>query len=256
MPSGAVAWVETKAPALRQQPGHGLHRERVCVVAQPTREGPVANRGYPADLAELRAWFPSDSACVDCLDWLRWPEGFRCPHCGAADAGRDHSGRYRCKGCRRRVSVTAGTIFDKTRIPMTVWFEAVWLVTADKGGVSAAHLHRVLPISSYPTAWAMLARLRQVMGAVESTRLFRYGRGRRDLHRRSSRRQSRSWRTGEDARGQGDRDHTPRVGACPPRRDPGRVGAIAERLRHDQHRAGHRRDHRRVDGIPYASPSR
>lgn len=140
-------------------------------MAQPTREGPVANRDYPADLAELRAWFPSDGACMDYLDWLRWPDGFRCPHCGAADAGRDHSGRYRCKGCRRRVSVTAGTIFDKTRIPMTVWFEAVWLVTADKGGVSAAHLHRVLPISSYPTAWAMLARLRQVMGAAESTRL-------------------------------------------------------------------------------------
>lgn len=133
--------------------------------------GPVPGRDYPADLAELRAWFSTDSACTDYLDWLRWPEGFCCPRCGSRAAGREQSGRYRCRGCRKQVSVTSGTIFDKTRTPLTVWFEAVWLVTASKSGVSASHLHRVLPISSYQTAWTMLGRLRQVMSTAESAPL-------------------------------------------------------------------------------------
>ena len=69
------------------------------------------------------------------------------------------------------LSVTSGTIFDKTRIPLSVWFEVVWLVTSSKTGVPAAHLHRVLPISSYQSAWAMLARLRQVMTSDQSALL-------------------------------------------------------------------------------------
>lgn len=127
----------------------------------------VAGRDYPADLAQFRAWFPTDEACLDYLDWLRWPDGFCCPGCGSRRASGG-VGRYRCTGCDRRVSVTAGTLLDKTRTPLTVWFEAVWLMVADKTGVSASHLYRVLPISSYQTAWAMLARLRTVMGSADS----------------------------------------------------------------------------------------
>lgn len=136
-------------------------------MAEPT-VGPVAGRDYPADSAQLRAWFPTDDACLDYLDWLRWPDGFRCPHCGSDTAGREATGRYRCRGCRKQVSVTSGTVFHKTRTPLTVWFEVAWLVTASKSGVSAAHLHRVLPISSYQTAWTMLSKLRQVMTTAES----------------------------------------------------------------------------------------
>lgn len=128
--------------------------------------GLVAGVDYPMDTAQFRAWFPDDDACLDFLDWLRWPGGFVCPHCAAVSAGVDDRRRYRCHGCRRRVSVTAGTIFEGTRIPLTVWFEAAWMLTTDKTGVSAAHIHRVLPINSYPTAWAMLARLRSVMSSA------------------------------------------------------------------------------------------
>lgn len=67
--------------------------------------------------------------------------------------------------------MTAGTIFEKTRVPLTVWFEAVWLMTTNKSGISAAYLHRVLPISSYQTAWTMLAKLRQAMTSTNSTLL-------------------------------------------------------------------------------------
>lgn len=137
----------------------------------PHPQSPVAGRHYPIDVAQLRAWFPSDAACLDYLDWLRWPTGFVCPHCQADTAGSDTVGRYRCHGCRRRVSVTAGTVFDKTRTPLTVWFEAIWLMTVNIMGVSATHLHRVLPVSSYQTAWTMLAKLRSVMSAAHSTQL-------------------------------------------------------------------------------------
>jgi hypothetical protein len=69
------------------------------------------------------------------------------------------------------VSVTAGTIFDKTRTPLTVWFEAAWLMTVPKNGVSALTLSRILPVGSYQTAWAMLARLRSAMSSVGKDRL-------------------------------------------------------------------------------------
>jgi hypothetical protein len=68
-----------------------------------------------------------------------------------------------CGGCARRTSVTAGTIFDKTRTPLTVWFHACWLFATAKDGVSARQLQRVLEIGSYHTAWAMLHRLRSAL---------------------------------------------------------------------------------------------
>lgn len=60
--------------------------------ADPKTVAPVAGRDYTADLAQLRAWFPGDEACLDYLDWLRWPLGFCCPHCGSDTAGRDGPG--------------------------------------------------------------------------------------------------------------------------------------------------------------------
>jgi transposase-like protein len=72
-------------------------------------------------------------------------------------------GRFRCGACDGRTSVTAGTIFDKTRTPLTVWFTACWLFATQKDGVSAQSLQRALEIGSYQTAWAMLHRLRSVL---------------------------------------------------------------------------------------------
>jgi transposase-like protein len=72
-------------------------------------------------------------------------------------------GRFWCEPCRRRVSVTAGTIFHRTRTPLTIWFAAAWYMTAAKNGVSARTLHRLLGFGSYQTAWAMLHRFRTAM---------------------------------------------------------------------------------------------
>lgn len=72
-------------------------------------------------------------------------------------------GRWKCAGCGDRTSPTAGTIFDRTRTPLTVWFTACWLFASQKDGISALSLKRLLEIGSYQTAWAMLQRLRSVL---------------------------------------------------------------------------------------------
>jgi hypothetical protein len=72
---------------------------------------------------------------LDDLDWLRWPKGFVCPHCAATTSWILSDGRRSCGGCRQRVSAMAGTIFHRTRTPLTVWFEAAWLMTTQKQGV-------------------------------------------------------------------------------------------------------------------------
>ena len=125
---------------------------------------PVAGQDYPATWREFEDWFASDEACAAYLEQLRWPSGFGCPNCGVVDIpGRSTRGRLICRACRHQCSVTAGTIFDKTRTSLRVWFAAAWYLTSQKQGVSALGLQRVLGLNSYQTAWAMLHRLRRAM---------------------------------------------------------------------------------------------
>jgi transposase-like protein len=119
-------------------------------------------RHYPRSAGEFQSWFSTDADCLDYLEWLRWPDGFSCPACGGS-GWRLGDGRFECAGCGGRTSVTAGTIFDRTRTPLTVWFTACWMFATQKDGVSAQSLQRALDIGSYQTAWAMLGRLRSVL---------------------------------------------------------------------------------------------
>lgn len=124
---------------------------------------PRAGIHYPGSTGDFHAWFSTDADCLDYLEWLRWRDGFVCPDCGHAGGWRMGDGRFRCTECHSRTSVTAGTIFDRTRTPLTVWFGVCWLFATAKDGVSALHIKRVLDIGSYQTAWAMLHRLRSVL---------------------------------------------------------------------------------------------
>jgi len=124
---------------------------------------PRAGKHYPRSVGEFQAWFRTDADCLDYLEWLRWPAGFTCPGCGHRGGWRLADGRFMCSGCGGRTSVTAGTIFDRTRTPLTVWFMACWLFATGKDGISALSLKRTLEIGSYQTAWAMLHRLRSVL---------------------------------------------------------------------------------------------
>ena len=124
---------------------------------------PRVGMHYPRSLGEFQAWFRTDADCLDYLEWLRWPGGFLCPGCRHSGGWRLGDDRFMCTACGDRTSVTAGTIFDRTRTPLTVWFTACWLFATGKDGISALGLKRVLEIGSYQTAWAMLHRLRSVL---------------------------------------------------------------------------------------------
>ncbi len=125
---------------------------------------PTVGQDYPATWIDFEDWFASEEACAAYVEQLRWPSGFVCPACGVADdPGRTSRGRLGCRACRYQCSVTAGTIFDKTRTPLRVWFAAAWYITSQKQGISALGLQRVLGLTSYETAWAMLHRFRRAM---------------------------------------------------------------------------------------------
>jgi transposase-like protein len=118
---------------------------------------------YPKTVAESERRFATDEACRDYLFMLRWPGGFRCPRCGSGKAWPLGRVLFECSGCGYQVSVIAGTIFQDTHKPLTMWFRAIWWVTAQKNGASALGLKRVLGLGSYQTAWTWLHKLRRAM---------------------------------------------------------------------------------------------
>jgi transposase-like protein len=118
---------------------------------------------YPVDVIDFQDMFPTDDACFNYLCLIRWPDGFRCPHCQHDDAWRLGRGIFRCRQCHKDVSVTVGTIFQDTRKPLRLWFHAMWHVVCQKNGVSALGLQKMLGLGSYRTAWTWLHKLRTAM---------------------------------------------------------------------------------------------
>jgi transposase-like protein len=118
---------------------------------------------YPKTLLELEERFGTEEACRHYLGQLRWPTGFICPFCRGKGGWLDRRQRWTCQACRRQSTVTAGTIFEGTHLPLRVWFRAAWLVTSQKFGASALGVQRVLGLGSYETAWSWLHKLRRAM---------------------------------------------------------------------------------------------
>lgn len=118
---------------------------------------------YPRTLREFEAHFSTENACREYLFRLRWPDGFICPRCGTHGGWSAKSGRIICNGCRFGTTVTAGTIFQDSHQPLTVWFRAMWWMTNQKTGLSGLGLQRLLGLGSYRTAWMMLHKLRSAM---------------------------------------------------------------------------------------------
>jgi transposase-like protein len=118
---------------------------------------------YPRTLLEFESRFSTDEACRAYLFALRWANGWACPRCGSRAAWTVRRGLWRCGECRYEASVTAGTVFQDTHLPLRVWFRAMWHVTSQKSGVSALGLQRALGLGSYKTAWAMLHKMRRAM---------------------------------------------------------------------------------------------
>lgn len=107
--------------------------------------------------------FPTEDACLEYLSLIRWPDGYICTRCNAKKYLKLGRGLYRCLSCKYECSVIAGTLFQDTRKPLKLWFQAIWYVVGQKNGVSALGLQKALGLGSYHTAWEWLHKLRRAM---------------------------------------------------------------------------------------------
>jgi transposase-like protein len=114
--------------------------------------------------------FTDEDAAREALEACRWPNGPVCPHCGAFDrlvliGGEKHShrpGLYYCNGCKGQFTVTVGSVFERSKVPLTKWWLATFLLGSSKKGISTHQLHRMLGVT-YKTAWFMTMRIREAV---------------------------------------------------------------------------------------------
>jgi transposase-like protein len=121
-------------------------------------------------MPEFFSRYGTEAQCAAALVALRWPQGFRCPRCASAEhylVGHGARKLYQCQGCRHQTSLTAGTLMDSTKLPLTTWFLAIYLISQDKTGLSALALMRHLG-TSYRTAWLIHQKLMKTMSLRDS----------------------------------------------------------------------------------------
>jgi ribosomal protein L37AE/L43A len=123
-------------------------------------------------LTQFRERYGTQRQCEAALEQARWPQGFRCPSCGAEQASsyRKRGLRiWQCSACWHQSSLLAGTVFESTKLPLSTWFLAMFLISQAKNNLSALSLMRQLGVS-YPSAWLIKHKLMDVMAECEQTR--------------------------------------------------------------------------------------
>lgn len=123
------------------------------------------------NLIQFQERFHSKEACHQYLYEMKWSNGFCCPKCGHNRAYEIKTRKlplYECTKCKHQTTVTTGTIFEKTRTDLRIWFWAIFLVSHDKRGCSATFLSRELGVC-YQTAWTMIHKIRKAMSNRDST---------------------------------------------------------------------------------------
>ena len=150
----------------------------------------------------IMSW--DEDQCREFLASMRWPDGVRCPKCGSTEepyiitrksAGKNKQpSLYRCRACRKQFTVTVGTIFEDSKIPLSKWLAALFLMCSSKKGISAHQLYRLLDLGSYRTAWFMCHRVREAMrskgllaplsGEIEADETYLHPRRRRGSPRK------------------------------------------------------------------------
>ena len=119
-------------------------------------------------LLEWQKKFGTEKACADAIARYRWSNGFMCPKCGHDTAWFTKSRKiYQCTKCKSQTSVTTGTLFHSTNLPLVKWFWAIYLIASDKGGISALRLSKQLGVS-WPTARNILKKIRTAMAHRDS----------------------------------------------------------------------------------------
>lgn len=120
------------------------------------------------NLLKWHQQYGTEKACINALIRYHWPNGFICPACSCSKAYFLTKRKlYQCAACKHQVSITAGTIFHSTKLPLVSWFLGIYLVAADKGSVSALRLSKHLDIA-WKTAWRMLQKIRIAMADRDS----------------------------------------------------------------------------------------
>jgi hypothetical protein len=124
---------------------------------------------FPRSLIEFQHRFPDEAACVEYLFKARWPDGFVCPSCGTGRAWalQTKAWTWECASGHRQTSVAAGTIMHHSKLPLTMWFWAAYLMATHSNGISALQLQRQLALGSYKSAWLICAKLRGSMVAPD-----------------------------------------------------------------------------------------
>jgi len=118
---------------------------------------------YPKTQIEFERMFLTKEDCINYLYKIRFPDGYKCASCGNNESWVNSRNVLICKFCRGETTVTSGTIFHKSKLPLTIIFRAMWWIVAQKNGVSAKGLQRILGIGSYETAWTWLHKFRRIM---------------------------------------------------------------------------------------------
>lgn len=117
----------------------------------------------PKNQIEFEKMFTTEEQCLDYLKELRFPKGYSCQKCQHNEYWLNNRGIMVCKSCKNELSITSGTIFHRSKLPLVVIFRALWWMVAQKNGVSAVGIQRVLGLGSYRTAWVWLHKFRRLM---------------------------------------------------------------------------------------------
>lgn len=119
---------------------------------------------------EFQKMFSTDHKCWNYLVKKQWPRGYKCPKCGYHHSYFQQKRKlFECKKCRYQASVTANTIFHKTRTPLKKWFWAIYLIVNHKKGISSLQLMKTLHLGSYKTAWSMTHKIRKAMACRDAS---------------------------------------------------------------------------------------
>lgn len=120
---------------------------------------------FSTSLIEFQDQFPDEDSCWRYLREVRWPHGFVCSRCGGRESSFIRTRRLeQCRSCRYQASVTAGTIFHRTRKPLRVWFLGIFFLARHKKGISSLQFQKDAGIGNYQTAWTMMHKLRSALG--------------------------------------------------------------------------------------------
>ena len=125
-------------------------------------------------IPDFLARFGTEVQCAEAVRLARWPSGFRCPWgCDAEHYVVGHGARklFQCQGCRYQSSLTAGSLMEHTKLPLTTWFLAIYLISQAKTGLSALALKRQLGVS-YPTAWLLHQKINRAMAQQDATHVL------------------------------------------------------------------------------------